>query len=172
MYAYVGSFTTNGRRGNGINVYRVTERGPWQHLQHVPALDNPSFLRIGPDGRTLYAVHGGGTRVSAYALIPETGHATLLDSADSGGRNPVDFGFDPSWDNLAIANYSSGTVAVLKRGEDGALSDPHQVIQLTGPQGPHPTEQPGPLPHGVTQDPTGAFVVIPDKGLDTIFVFR
>ncbi len=162
MYAYVGSFTSRG--GDGINVYRVTETGPWERLQHVPGLDNPSFLRIGPDGRTLYAVHGGGTRVSAYTIDPETGRATLLDSADSGGRNPVDFGFDPSWDHLVVANYGSGTVAVLKRAADGVLSDPHQVVQLAG--------APGPLPHGVTPDPSGGFVVIPDKGLDTIFVFR
>jgi 6-phosphogluconolactonase (cycloisomerase 2 family) len=170
MYAYVGSFTNRG--GDGINVYRVTAHGTWEHLQHVPGLDNPSFLRIGPDGRTLYAVHGGGTRVSAYAIDPATGHASVLNTADSGGQNPVDFGFDSSWDHVVVANYGSGTVAVLKRAEDGALSDPHQVIQLSGTPGPHPTEQPGPLPHGATPDPTGAFAVIPDKGLDTIFVFR
>lgn len=175
MFAYVGSFThpDRGGRGNGINVYRVTPPGqPWEHLQHVPALDNPSFLRIGPDGRTLYAVHGGGTRISAYALEPETGHARLLDTAGSGGRNPVDFGFDSSWDHLVVANYASGTVAVLKRDAEGVLSDPHQVIQIEGTPGPHPTEQPGPLPHGVTPDASGDFVVIPDKGLDRIFVFR
>ena len=125
MFAYVGSFTNPARngRGNGINVYRVTDSGPWQHLQHVPALENPSFLRIGPDGRTLYTVHGSGTRMSAYAIDPGTGHATLIDTAASGGENPVDFGFDPSWDNMVVANYGSGTVAVLKRAEGGALHE-------------------------------------------------
>ena len=174
MFAYVGSFTNPARngRGNGINVYRVTDSGPWQHLQHVPALENPSFLRIGPDGRTLYTVHGSGTRMSAYAIDPGTGNATLIDTAASGGENPVDFGFDPSWDNMVVANYGSGTVAVLKRAEGGALSDPHQIIHLSGTPGPHPTEQPASLPHGVTPDPTAAFAVIPDKGLDTIYVFR
>src|SRR5262249_25380153 len=36
----------------------------------------------------------------------------------------------------------------------------------------HPTEQASSHPHHIVFDPSGRFVVVPDKGLDRIFVFR
>src|SRR5205823_5096504 len=38
--------------------------------------------------------------------------------------------------------------------------------------GPHRTEQASAHPHDVVLDPRGRFLVVPDKGLDTTFVFR
>ena len=49
LFAYVGSYTTPERhgQGNGINVYRVDRRtGAFNHLQHLGGLENPSFLAI------------------------------------------------------------------------------------------------------------------------------
>lgn len=39
-------------------------------------------------------------------------------------------------------------------------------------QGPHRIQQTGSEPHDVVFDPTGRFVLVPDKGLDRVFVFR
>ena len=46
------------------------------------------------------------------------------------------------------------------------------LVTLKGEPGPHRTEQSVPHPHHCPFDPGGRFVVVPDKGLDRLFVFR
>ena len=175
MYAYVGSFTTAKRkaRGDGIHVYRAdAATGALTHLQHIADLTNPSFLALSPDQRFLYAVHGDGDYATAFALEAKTGQAKLLNRAATGGSNGVRQAVDPSGKYLIVANYGSGTVAVLAIMPDGSLKDQHQLVPLPGEPGPHRTQQPSSEPHDIVFDPSGKFVLVPDKGLDRIFVFR
>ncbi|MBL8703100.1 MAG: lactonase family protein [Alphaproteobacteria bacterium] len=175
MFAYVGSFTTANRkaRGNGINVFRVDPAtGTWTHVQHVGDLVNPSFLVLSHDRRFLYAVHGDVDYATAFALDPATGHARPIGRAATGGLNGVKQDFDRAGRFLVVANYIAGNVAVLAVKPDGALADQHDLLPLTGPLGTHRTEQTRPHPHDVVFDPARRFVLIPDKGLDTVFVLR
>lgn len=175
MFAYVGSFTTKQRkaRGDGIHVYRVDgATGAWAHLQHVGDLVNPSFLVLSRDQRFLYSVHGDREYATAFALDPQTGRARLINHAASGGRNGVRQAIDPRGKFLVVANYATGSVAVLPIAPDGSLKDQHQRVVLAGEPGPHKGEQTGSHPHDVAFDPSGRFVLVPDKGLDRIFVFR
>jgi 6-phosphogluconolactonase (cycloisomerase 2 family) len=175
MYAYVGSFTTAARkaRGDGIHVYRVDPAtGAWTHVQHVGDLVNPSYLALSHDQRVLYSVHGDSDFATAFALDPKTGEAKPLGRAATGGKNGVRQALDPSGKYLVVANYSSGSVAVLPIGPDGALKDQHQLVQLPGEPGPHKVEQQSSHPHDIVFDPSGRFVLVPDKGLDRVFVFR
>jgi len=175
MHAYVGSFTTVQRkaRGDGIHVYAANAAtGAWTHVQHVADLDNPSFLALSPNKRFLYAVHGDGDQATAFALDRETGHATLINHAATGGRNGVRQAIDPSGQFMVVANYASGSVAVMAIAPDGSLKDQHQLVALPGEPGPHKLEQTSSHPHDVMFDPSGRFVLVPDKGLDRVFVFR
>jgi 6-phosphogluconolactonase len=45
-------------------------------------------------------------------------------------------------------------------------------VQLPGEPGPHKVEQASSHPHDVVFDPSGRFVLVADKGLDRVFVFR
>jgi 6-phosphogluconolactonase len=175
MFAYVGSFTTAQRkaRGDGIHVYRADPAtGALAHVQHIGDLVNPSFLVLSPDRRFLYSVHGDGDYATAFALDGASGQAKLLNRAATGGKNGVRQAVDPSGKFLIVANYSSGSVAVLPIAPDGSLKDQHQLLALPGEAGPHKTEQPSSHPHDVVFDPAGRFVLVPDKGLDRVFVFR
>jgi len=175
MYAYVGSFTTAQRkaRGDGINVYRVDPMtAAWTHVQHIGDLVNPSYLALSPDQRFLYSVHGDEDYATAFALDPATGQARLLNRAATGGKNGVRQAVDPSGKFLVVANYASGSVAVLPIAPDGSLKDQHQLVQLPGEPGPHKVEQMSSHPHDTVFDPSGRFVLVADKGLDRIFVFR
>ena len=67
----------------------------------------------------------------------ESGKLTLLGRADTGGKNGVRQMLDPSGKFLIVANYASGTVAVLPVTENGALRDQTQLFELKGPPGPH-----------------------------------
>jgi 6-phosphogluconolactonase len=175
MFAYVGSFTSAQRqaRGDGIHVYRAdAATGAWTHVQHVGDLINPSYLAVSPDQRFLYSVHGDGDHATAFALDRETGFASLLNRAATGGRNGVRQAVDATGKFLVVANYGSGSIAVLAIAPDGSLADQHQLVALRGEPGPHQTEQTSSHPHDVVFDPSGRFVLVPDKGLDRVFVFR
>jgi 6-phosphogluconolactonase len=175
VYAYVGSYTTAERnaRGDGIHVYKMNpETGAWTHVQHVGDLVNPSFLAMRRDQRFLYSVHGDQTYATAYAVDRETGQLTVLGKAETGGTNGVHQAIAPDGRFMVVANYASGNVAVLPIRQDGSLAAAAQVAPLEGKPGPHRGEQDSSHPHNVVFDPWGRYVIVPDKGLDRVFVFH
>ncbi|RJF95469.1 lactonase family protein [Noviherbaspirillum saxi] len=175
MYAYVGSRTTRQRnaQGNGVNVYAIdAESGKWTHLQLVGDLVNPSFLALGRDHQTLYTVHGDMDAVSALAIDAKTGLLRFLNQQSTGGSNPVHLVTDPANRLLIVANYATGSIATLPLSQDGSLEPLNSLIEVIGPPGPHKTQQTSPHPHQAAFDPSGRYVVVPDKGVDTLFVFR
>ncbi len=172
--AFVGCFTSAKRRarGLGLDVYRAPAGTPcesWSPIEHVAGLENPSFLVSDPARRVLYAVHGDGDHASAFAVEPD-GRLRPLGGAPTGGTNVVHQALDPSGRFLVVANYGTGSVAVLPVRGDGALTPARQVLDMPGATGPHRSEQAGSHPHQVVFSPDGAFVLVPDKGLDRVFV--
>src|SRR5215467_6377702 len=144
IHAYVGSFTTAQRKahGDGIHVYRVDPAtGDWTHVQHIGDLVNPSFLALSHDQRFLYSVHGDEDYATAFALDPATGQARLLNRAATGGKNGVHDAVDPSGKFLVVANYASGSVALLPLGANTSLNAHLQVLMWPGEPGPHEDKQ-------------------------------
>jgi 6-phosphogluconolactonase len=172
-FMYVGSFTTPERgHGDGITVYQRIGGAPWKQIQLVKDLENPSFLITDRAGRCLYAVHSDGDRASSYRIDPATGRLSLLNHQSTGGQNGVHLSIDPTGTLLVAANYASGTLALLPINSDGSLGALSDLATLKGTPGPHRVEQPGSHPHHCPFDPSGRFIVVPDKGLDKVFVFR
>ena len=174
-FAYVGSRTTRERnaRGDGINVYREdSATGRWTHLQLVSGLANPAYLAFDRTQQFLYAVHGDLSDISAFRIEPATGKLTFINSAGTFGKNPVHLAIDPTNRFIVVANHISSSVALLARNPDGSVGGLADQINLTGRIGPHRIEQPFSKPHQVEFDPSGRFVIVPDKGLDQVFTFR
>ncbi len=174
LYAYVGCFTSAKRyaRGDGIHVYRVDpETGNWAPVQQVGSLVNPSFLAVSPNQRSLYSVHGDETYVTSFSIDPDTGRLEQLNRVETGGRNGVHPAVDPGGRFLYVANYASGDVSVLPVQKDESLGKHTHLVALSGQPGPHRTDQASSHPHQVVFDPSGRFVMVPDKGLDRIFMF-
>jgi 6-phosphogluconolactonase len=175
MFAYVGGYSTPDRdgRGDGIRVYRIDPRsGAWELCQQVDGLANPSLFTVRNDGRVLFSVHGGRDHISAFRIDPSDGHLTLLSQMPCHGNNPVDAALDNHARHVVVANYSSGTVAVMPLAPDGRLLPVQQIYELPGRPGPDPMQQSASHPHAVIFDPTGQFVIVPDKGFDCTFIFR
>ena len=174
LFAYVGAFTTEDRKGHGggINVFRIDPAsGTWTHEQLLEIV-NPSFLAIDRGQRFLYSVHANGEEVSAYAIDKQSGHISALNRQSCGGKNGVHLAIDPTGRWIITANYNSGSVGVVAIQPDGSLGPRSDLVDLKGEPGPDRVRQASSHPHDVVFDPSGRFVAIPDLGLDRIFVFR
>jgi 6-phosphogluconolactonase (cycloisomerase 2 family) len=174
-YAYVGCRTTRERnaRGEGIQVYRIeSATGGWTHVQLLRDLVNPSFLALDQSQQFLYAVHGDMSEISAFAVSPDSGEIRYINRQSTEGRNPAHLLVDASNRYLLVANYATGSVAVLPRNADGSLGAVRQLELLPGTPGPHKVDQGFSHPHHLVHDPRRQFLLVPDKGLDRIFSFR
>jgi 6-phosphogluconolactonase (cycloisomerase 2 family) len=175
MFAFVGSRTSRERnaRGEGISVFRVNpQNGSLELVQLIKDLVNPSFLALSSNGKRLYTVHGDMREVTAFAVDMTTGALRFINTRSTGGENPVHLAIDPTGRYLIVSNHLSSSLAVLPIGADGSLEDHVQLVSLEGPIGPHRVEQNLSKPHYNPFDPSGEFVIVPDKGLDRIFTFR
>jgi 6-phosphogluconolactonase len=171
-FMYIGSYTSEGRgHGEGISVYR-REPKAWMLIQVVKDFADPSFLAIDRQGRCLYSAHGDGTHASAYRIESATGRLSVINQQPTGGRNGVHLAIDATDRFLVLANYATGTLVVLPINPDGSLAPVSDRATMTGTPGPHRTQQESSHPHHCPFDRTGRFIVVPDKGLDRIFVYR
>ncbi|WP_418320097.1 lactonase family protein [Piscinibacter sakaiensis] len=175
LHAYVGSRTTRERhaRGEGISVFAFdAASGALERIQIVEGLVNPSYLALSAAGHHLYSVHGDRSEVSAFAVDRASGRLSFLNQQGTEGHNPVHLALDPSGRFLVVTNHLGASLAVLPIGADGALEPLVQLVTVSGPIGPHRFEQQQAKPHFNPFDPSGRWVIVPDKGLDRIFSFR
>jgi 6-phosphogluconolactonase len=171
---YVGSFTGAGRgHGEGLTVHRRSrDSDAWVQIQLLKDLADPSFLIVDRQGRHLYSAHGDGTQATSYQIDQATGRLTVLNQQPTGGGNGVHLAIDATGRYLALANYGTGSLAVLPINADGSLAPRSDLAMFAGTPGPHRTQQESSHPHHCPFDRTGRFIVVPDKGLDKIFVYR
>jgi 6-phosphogluconolactonase (cycloisomerase 2 family) len=174
FYAYVGARTTrkpkgDGGRGFGIAVFKVVD-DRWTQIQLVPEMQNPAFMCFDATQRFLYAVRGDAHELSAYRRDADTGLLRLLNSQPVQGKFPVHVAIDPTNRYLVTANYEA-SLSVLPRRDDGSLESVVQVVPTTGATGPHKIEQDHSKPHQARFDPSGRWVLSPDKGCDVVRTF-
>ena len=125
---YVGTYTQGESRG--IYAYRFDEKtGRLSSLGLASETVNPSFITVDGGGKFLYAVNevenykGAPTgAVSAFAIDPNGWKLKPINQVASGGADPCYIALDRSGKYLLIANYTSGTVAVIPVAADGHLS--------------------------------------------------
>jgi 6-phosphogluconolactonase len=173
LFAYVGGYGDRERNEHceGIGVFR-TDAGRWTLAHTVRGIAHPSYLIVDRAGRRLYAAHGREDRLTAFAIDPATGVPAAINTQSTGGTNPVRMAIDATGRHIVVANYASGSVAVLPVRADGGLGPLTDLVTTSGEPGPHRTEQTSAHPHDCPFDPSGRFVVVPDKGLDRVFVYR
>jgi 6-phosphogluconolactonase len=174
---YVGTFS--GASSKGIYAWRFdSTSGKMEPLGLVAETSSPSFLVVHPNRRFLYAV-GRPTSpngpsigvVLAYAVDTATGSLKLLNTTSSRGVDPTHLSVDRKGEHLLVANYNSGSVAVLPILKDGSLGQASEFIQYSG-SSVHPQRQQGPHSHAIDLSPDNRFAFVADLGLDKLFVYR
>ncbi|MFZ2609524.1 MAG: lactonase family protein, partial [Raoultella planticola] len=167
-------------------LYRFTVDGKTGALRDkalVSALPNVAQLTVSRDGKTLYAASEVEKGVVQAWRIEANGELTDLNQVSSLGAGPVYLSLTPDGRHLLVANYVSGTVAVLPIKDDGSLGEAVDSHQDQGPAG---AERPaaavegsfaisdhnGPHAHMIAADPSGKYVYSTDLGLDRIYQYR
>lgn len=175
---YVGTYTNSGAGGIHLLEFDQAsgrfESGPVL----ATAAEHPSFLALHPNGRVLYAVNELKTfrgapagAVSAFEIDEANGQLALLNQQPSGGTDPCHLAVDSSGRNLLVANYTSGTLALLRLSADGSLRPPAIIRRRTG-AGPIAGRQDGPHAHMVLLDAAERFALWTDLGTDRVVVDR
>lgn len=173
---YVGTYTRPGG-AEGIYLFRQDPvTGGLARLAVTPTV-NPSFLAFDPTRRFLFAVDETkeylgelSGSASSYRIDPSTGELTFLSRQATHGGDPCHLCTDPTGCYLIVANHENGSVAVLPIDQQGNLQPASEVRQHVG-SGPGPTQQ-GPHAHFVTFDPTQRLVLVNDKGIDKVMIYR
>lgn len=177
LHVFFGTYT--GGKSKGI--YHSTmdlDTGKLTKPTLVATTDSPSFLAIHPNGKYLYAVNEIGKfkgeksgAVSAFSLDPKTGKLTYLNQQSSKGAAPCHLVVDKAGQNVLVANYTGGSVAVLPIEEGGKLKEACCAIQHEG-SSVDPRRQKEPHAHSINLDAANRFAFAADLGLDKILVYR
>jgi 6-phosphogluconolactonase len=177
QWVYFGTYT--GKHSRGIYVAQFNPAtGKLTAAELAAETKNPTFLALDPQRQFLYAVNevgdfGGGNSgaVSSFKLDRKTGVLTFLNQKPSGGSGPCHLAVAENGKCLLVANYGSGSTAVLPIGSDGRLSDPSDSVQHHGSSVNHQRQE-GPHAHFVTWDPSQRFALTCDLGLDKVLCYR
>jgi 6-phosphogluconolactonase len=176
-FVYVGTYTRD--QSKGIYAYRFQpSSGKVTPIGLVAETPNPSWLSVHPSQRYLYAANeselkpepGKLSNVTSFAIDRKTGKLTLLNRVSTGGLGPCHLSLDKAGKWLMLANYRSGSVAVLRVQPDGRLGDATAFIQHQG-SSVNPKRQEGPHAHCIIPSPDERFVLTTDLGLDQVLVY-
>jgi 6-phosphogluconolactonase len=191
-FVYVGTNTgMPGNRGNGRGIYLFemdSRTGALSLCKLVAEGANPCWLTIHPSGEYLYAVNeaseamGASGAVNAYSIDRSTGDLQLLNAVSSHGAGPAHLSIDHSGRYVFVANYDSGSIAVLPILNNGALGPTTGVRRDTGAVGKtQATNAPpgsfawsghdAPHAHMILADPNNRFVLQTDLGQDRIYIY-
>ena len=157
----IGTYTDAGSRG----IYRTTfSEGGFSAPELVVEVDNPSFLALSDDGRTLYTVSEGGTdetsALSAYRYDAKADSFTLINRQPTNGASPCYvrlFG-----GSAFTANYTGGSFTSFSIAEDGSLGEPVEREF-------EPREGSRSHVHGLFEAPDGESLYVTDLGRNEIF---
>lgn len=173
----VGTQTTG--TSKGIYAYTFDEAiGELKQTGLAAVTPSPTFMALAPGGKRLFAANevdhfsgrnGGG--ITGFNLNRKTGHLTEINGASAGGTGTCHVAVDHTGRCAFVANYSGGSAASFRVGEDGKLSEPVSFFQYTG-HGPNPDRQEKPHAHRVTVSPDNRFLLINDLGLDQIHIYK
>ena len=170
---YFGTYTRTNNSSKGI--YRSIldlDTGKLTPPSLAAELKSPSFIEIHPNGKYLYAVSeaGGAGCVAALAIDASSGSLKLLNRQPSRGLGPCHVNIDGAGKNVLVANYGSGSAAVIPIQPDGRLAKPAGFTQHEG-SSINQRRQKGPHAHSINPSPDNRYVYVADLGIDKINIY-
>ncbi|MDD5483791.1 MAG: lactonase family protein [Kiritimatiellae bacterium] len=176
-FVYIGTYT----KGSSQGIYAARfdpSTGALSKPELAAKSENPSFVAFHPSRPCLYAVgtvfQPGGKRagiVSAFKTDAATGQLALLNQVSSRGTGPCHLVVDATGRYVLLANYNSGSAAVIAIKEDGSLGESTGFVQHSG-SGPCGRRQEEPHAHSINLSADNRFAFVADLGLDKVFIYK
>lgn len=174
---YVGTYTQSlphvQAKAGGIDIYWLDmASGALTYLSTCTGIANPSYVVLDAQGHHLYCVEETAEgQVHAFSVDAATGALTPLNHHPSHGAEPCHLSLDRQGRWVLVANYSSGSIAVLPIQADGSLGPATEHVQHRGGSV-NPDRQEGPHAHWIYTDPANRFVLAVDLGLDAVLRYE
>jgi 6-phosphogluconolactonase (cycloisomerase 2 family) len=161
---FLGSYTDNG--GDGLQLASTDfSSGAVTPGAMVPNMADASWLVYSADRTILYTTNELSAGTMTALKVGGANAPTILNKQATNGGSPAHASVHPSGRYLMVANYDSGTVAILPINSDGSLSPLTDLVLHTGGTGGAPHA------HQILTDPSGKWVVSVDLGTDSIYVY-
>src|SRR5437763_7068612 len=136
---YIGTYTNTGK-SQGIYAYRFdSNTGKLTEIGLAGTATNPTFVTIHPSRKYLYAVSEVATlngeksgAVTSFSIDPKTAKLTPLNQVPSRGSGPCYVSVDKTGKAALVANYNSGSVALMPVKADGSLGEASAFDQREG----------------------------------------
>jgi len=165
-------------KGKGIYAFKFdAAKGALEPIGVTENVRNSSYLAFDPKRQFLYCVNEfkeyegkASGAVSSFRIDQETGALTYLNTRASHGTDPCHLIVDKTGKNLLVANFASGSVAVLPINSDGSLKEASCVIQHEGTSVDR-KRQAGPHAHAVEIDAQNRYVFVPELGGDMVMIY-
>lgn len=168
---FVGTYI---KSGEGFFIFDLDrEAGTFKLVSGNDAGPNPSYFCISKKNGIIYAanevmkfdgVKGGG--VTALSYDAKTGIAAKIGELAVPNGGPAYIAISPGDDYLFLANYSGGSVSVVKLNEKGIpVSVTDNIVYKAG-------EGKVSHAHMIAFDPAGKRVYVTDLGLDRIVIYN
>ena len=172
----IGSYSVADKES--IHLYQLNLKdGSLKKLSAVSGLRNPSFLKIHPNGKFLYAVNEVGDfegkksgGITAFGLDRENGKLQQLNQQPSGDNGPCHLTVDATGNYILVAHYGGGSTTVLPIKKDGSVGAVTSQIKHKG-SSTH-SRQKAPHAHAIHVGPNNKFAFAPDLGIDKVLVFK
>jgi len=135
---YVGTYTS-GADSEGVYCFDFnTKTGKLTNKRLAIKIENPSFLSYSSNRNFLYVVsevdnynNSNSGFVSAFSVL-KSGKLQFINSVSSNGAHPCHIELNSK--NVAVSNYSGGTISIHKMSLDGGIKPAHQIINHNTPQ--------------------------------------
>jgi 6-phosphogluconolactonase len=169
---FTGTYTET--RKNGLFIFDLNrEEGTFKLLSESDAGPDPAYICLSKRNEFIYAanevmkfngVRGGG--VTALSYDASTGIAKKIGDLVVPNGGPAYISISPGNDYLFFANYSGGSVSVVKLNEKGV---PVRVTDSVIYKGEGEAVSHA---HMISMDPSGKRVYVTDLGLDRIVIYN
>jgi 6-phosphogluconolactonase len=171
-WVFLGTYTgQDGSRG----IYRSVldaATGKLSDPELATEVENPSFLNLSPDGKTLYAVSEVAPEgsVHSYRINPKTGELSNQVSLSSGGPIACHVSTDSKNQFAVVSNYSGGSFAFYKLKRNGDLDA--QIAYHAIPKTKIDNQDRSALGHCGFFDSTDSLAFTCDAGQDKVHLFK
>ncbi|CAF4680871.1 unnamed protein product [Rotaria sp. Silwood1] len=176
ILVYVGTYTGKSENDSkGIYAFAFDSKdSSLKPLGLVAVTQNPTYVLMHPSRRYILSVNEAEKgQVNAFKINSiQTAELIFINQQSSGGSYPIYLSSDALGHYIFVANYISGTVAVLPFDTNyGRIQDSTGIYQQNG-SSIDPESQTSSHPHCILLDKKEEYAISADLGSDELYVYR